>query len=95
MRSDAPGFVASSRRAVLAALLASAAPPLRSAPAHALDTDALAVLPAGSRARSMLEGTLRPKVRALPRRRMAQDFAVLLMRSSYAVSACKLPAVPL
>ena len=29
---------------------------------------------------------MRPKIRALPRRRLEQDFAVLLMRTSYAVA---------
>ena len=43
-------------------------------------------LPYDSRARMMIEATLRPKVRALPRPRLAQDFAVQLMRSSYAVA---------
>ena len=43
-------------------------------------------LPQGSRISSMFEGAMRPKIRALPRRRLEKDFAVLLMRSSYAVA---------
>ena len=34
----------------------------------------------------MIEASMRPKIRALPRRRLEQDFAVLLMRTSYAVA---------
>ena len=56
-------------------LAAKAGPPLR-----------LTSLPAGSRLRESLELSLRPKVRALPRRQMQMDFAVMLMRAGYAVT---------
>jgi hypothetical protein len=75
-----------SRRCVLAAvsLLSTLAPV---PPARAVDGESkLLLLPAGSRVRETVEAALRPPVRALPRRRLAQEFAVLLMRSSYAVA---------
>jgi hypothetical protein len=63
-----------------AALLAVPPPP---APAFA---DGLGFLPSGSRVSLMLQKASRPKVKALPRGRLATEFAILLMRSSYAVA---------
>lgn len=79
-----------SRRASLgvAALLSAAGPP---APLLAALPP---FLPEGSRGALLLEASLRPKPRALPRRRINLDFAVLLMRSSYAV-ADELDFVPM
>jgi len=73
------------RAAVFGATLLSAAllPPSQLRSAFAVDESSLALLPPGSRARELLEAQMRPKLRALPRRRLEQDFAVLLMRSSY------------
>ena len=43
-------------------------------------------IPSNSRFRESLELSLRPKVRALPRRKIELDFAVMLMRTGYAVT---------
>jgi len=42
--------------------------------------------PPGSLGRKLIEDKFRPEVRPLPRPRLEQDFAVLLMRSSYAAA---------
>jgi hypothetical protein len=67
---------------VAATLMSPTIPPQ---PADA-ESFSLTSLPVGSRAREMIEASMRPKIRALPRRRLEQDFAVLLMRTSYAVA---------
>lgn len=72
------------RRAIAAAASSLALLAVPTLPAQA-DLGMLS-LPAGSRLQVMLEGNMRPKVRALPRKRLAQDFAVLLMRASYAIA---------
>jgi hypothetical protein len=72
------------RRAVLSAALAAA---LSSRPRAAeADMFSLSALPVNSRLREQLEASLRPPVRALPRRNMPLEFAVLLMRTSYQVA---------
>lgn len=58
-------------------------------PAVAAFGDMLTALPQSNRdwqRVGFLEEKLRPKVRALPRRRMDIDFAILLMRTSYQVA---------
>eukprot|EP00966_Prymnesium_polylepis_P255360 5899900-Prymnesium_polylepis.1 len=72
------------RRAVVGvstALLAA----LTSGPPRCADGAGLplyfAALPEGSRIRESVELSLRPKVRALPRRQIEVDFAVMLMRT--------------
>lgn len=75
-----------SRRALFAgALLASSALPRAALADLPIALSALP-LPIDSRARVGVEAFLRPKPRMLPRRRMDLDFAVLLMRTSYAVA---------
>lgn len=75
--------------AFTAALLAPLSPPLPAAAVFGDVQSVLSALPQGSRdwqRVGFLEEKLRPKVRALPRRRMDMDFAVLLMRTSYQVA---------
>ncbi|KAL1526222.1 hypothetical protein AB1Y20_014947 [Prymnesium parvum] len=74
------------RRALLgaSAMLAAMLPPPRGANAALPFTAASLPIPDGLRDR--LELAARPKVRALPRRRMDLDFAVLLMRTGYQVA---------
>lgn len=55
----------------------------RVAEAEASPAAQLQALPAGTRARELLEAKLRPRVKALPRREVSQGFAVKLMRTSY------------
>ena len=79
----------SSRRSAVAAVASSLALlSLPAPPALALfdDVSPLAMVPPGSRLAIGLEEAMRPKVKALPRRRMERDFAVLLMRTSYAIA---------
>ena len=79
------------RRAVLSALTAALLTPLSPFPASAAfgEASVLSALPQSTRdwqRVGFLEEKLRPKVRALPRRRMDLDFAILLMRSSYQIA---------
>jgi hypothetical protein len=72
------------RRALLAATAAVLSAP-RPSSEHAGAAFALEA-PAGLLRGLLPEQSLRPRVMALPRRRLDMDFAVLLMRSSYAVA---------
>ena len=77
-----------SRRAA-AALLGAAAtlrPHVAEATQAATQAAQLLSLPAGSRARALLESKLRPPIKSLPRRTMSMPFAVKLMRTSYQVA---------
>jgi hypothetical protein len=74
-----------SRRAMTIVAATLMSPTIPPQPADA-ESFSLTSLPVGSRAREMIEASMRPKIRALPRRRLEQDFAVLLMRTSYAVA---------
>ena len=82
-----PTLAAFSRRTLCAtlALLATPPPPPASADVPS-DGRLLSSLPLKSRIRGLFESAARPKVRALPRRRLEQPFAVLLMRASYNVA---------
>lgn len=73
-------LVVTRRLAILGATLLAAPPKANSADLP------LSSLPEDSRVRELVENFRRPKVRALPRRRLNQDFAVLLMRTSYGVA---------
>lgn len=78
-----------SRRALTASLLAAVAQPpplpiLAAAPPSLLPK--ATSFPEGSVGFALFEKSFRPKPRALPRRRLNQDFAVLLMRSSYQIA---------
>jgi hypothetical protein len=88
MRQPPP---AAGRRSVLTAALTAALSltPMSPSPAVAAFGDMLTALPQANRdwqRVGFLEEKLRPKVRALPRRRMDIDFAILLMRTSYQVA---------
>ena len=72
-----------SATATLLAAITSGGPPIAAEAGVPLQ---LSSLPAGSRIRESLEMSLRPKVRALPRRPLQMDFAVMLMRTGYAVT---------